>query len=144
MLPAYLGVNFDGNPNWVLNFDFPKRVLNNARLDIILFQTWHLSQISYEKSFKIFVFLSGYSELGEVLQGSIEHFRVFPEVCVQGRAKFQPELMSIFGKYIPSLCEHVTNFSQTKKKITLSVLRQIKNGLVVLFSFAKKLFLLKG
>ena len=35
------GVNFDGNPNWVLNFDFPKQVLNNARLGIILFQTWH-------------------------------------------------------------------------------------------------------
>ena len=45
VLHAYLGVNFDGNPNWVLNFDFPKRVLNNARLGVILFQTWHLSQI---------------------------------------------------------------------------------------------------
>ena len=42
-LHAYLGVNFDGNPNWVLNFDFLKQVLNNARLGIILFQTWHLS-----------------------------------------------------------------------------------------------------
>jgi hypothetical protein len=43
-LPAYLGVNFDGNPNWVLIFDFPKQVLNNTQLGIILFQTWHLSQ----------------------------------------------------------------------------------------------------
>ena len=43
VLCAYLGVNFDGNPNWVLNFDFPKWVLNNARLGVILFQTWHLS-----------------------------------------------------------------------------------------------------
>ena len=45
MLRAYLGVNFDGNPNWVLIFDFPKRLLNNARLGIILFQTWHLSPL---------------------------------------------------------------------------------------------------
>ena len=46
VLRAYLGVNFDGNPNWVLNFDFTKQVLNNAQLGIILFQTWHLSQDS--------------------------------------------------------------------------------------------------
>jgi hypothetical protein len=37
----------------------------------------------------------------------------------------------------------VANVSQTKK-ITLSVLTQIKNGLVVLFSFAKEAFLPKG
>ena len=42
-LHACLGVNFDGNPNWVLIFDFPKQVLNNTPLGVILFQTWHLS-----------------------------------------------------------------------------------------------------
>ena len=31
-LHAYLGVNFDGNLNLVLIFDFPKRVLNNASI----------------------------------------------------------------------------------------------------------------
>ena len=29
-------------PIWVLIFDFPKQVLNNARLGIILFQTWQV------------------------------------------------------------------------------------------------------
>ena len=91
------------------NYVYGATTLNSAILDS--------GQISYEKSFKIFVFLSGYSELGEVLQGSIEHFGVFPEVPVQGRAKFQPEPMSMFGKYLPYIIyEHVTNFSQTKKK----------------------------
>ena len=33
------------NPNWVLIFDCPKRVLNNARLGVILFQTWALDTL---------------------------------------------------------------------------------------------------
>ena len=39
-LHATLGVNIDGNPNWMSIFYFPKWVLNNIQLSIILFQTW--------------------------------------------------------------------------------------------------------
>ena len=36
-------------PIWVLIFDFPKQVLNNAHLGVILFQTWHLSLSSNDR-----------------------------------------------------------------------------------------------
>jgi hypothetical protein len=68
-----------------------------------------------------------------------KHFLKFP---AQDRAKIQPELMSIFGKHLPYM--DMWPMLAKPKIITLSVLMQIKNGLVVLFSFAKEAFLPKG
>ena len=39
--------------------------------------------------------------LTHVPNGQIASSPLCPEVPVQGRAKFQPELMSMFGKYLP-------------------------------------------
>ena len=55
--------------------------------------------------------------------------------------KIRSEVGSIFGKYLPYL--EMWPISACPKKITQSVLRQIKIAWVVLFAFTKETFLPK-